>query len=313
VRLLVDATAYAHPPGGSGLRARELYGALAARGDHEIVFCLARETPADLVPPGCEARRLRVRRRRRGARWWGIRPPDDGDLWLTDHFPVHASLPTVLTVHDRGGGRLRRRLMQRQMRRAAAVVAVSETVRAAWGFDLRVVPNGVRPPDPLPQVEPGRHLLAVDPGLRHKGIARARRLAADAGLELVEVGRGARWLGREEWWRELARAAAVLCPSDEEGFGMVPLEALCLGRPVLCSDIAAHREVCGDAAWLVARDDPQGWRLALEVALRAPPERLERGRQRAREWTWEGAAARLDAVLKAVGPPGTPRDPALSR
>lgn len=44
-------------------------------------------------------------------------------------------------------------------------------------------------------------------------------------------------------------AQALINPSLYEGFGIPNLEAMSLGCPVVCSDIAVFREVCGDAAW----------------------------------------------------------------
>lgn len=43
-------------------------------------------------------------------------------------------------------------------------------------------------------------------------------------------------------------AELVVIPSFYEGFGLVGLEAMSLGKPVVCSDIPALREVFGPAA-----------------------------------------------------------------
>ena len=42
-------------------------------------------------------------------------------------------------------------------------------------------------------------------------------------------------------------AEALVFPSNYEGFGFPPLEAMQCGTPVIASDIAAHRWVLGDA------------------------------------------------------------------
>jgi hypothetical protein len=292
VRWVVNATAYGDPPGGAGVRARGLFGAV--RG-HDLLFLLAEDTPLSVVPPGAEVRRLPVRAARPRRRWLSLRLPREGDVLFTDHYPA-AATPTVITLHDRGGGPVRRALVRRHLRRAAAVVAVSAAVRDAWGVRAAVVENGVdAPTGPLPP--PGPHLLLADPGLPHKGAPVAREAARALGLELREVGRGARWLPHDGMMRELGGAAAVLCPSREEGFGMVALEAMAAGRPVVASDLPAHREVLGDVAFYADPRDARAWREAVAAALACGPERLARGLERAARFTWEAAARKLEAVV----------------
>ena len=70
--------------------------------------------------------------------------------------------------------------------------------------------------------------------------------------------------------RELARlmggAAALLSPSLAEGFDLPVVEALALRTPVIASDIAAHRELAGDAATLIDPLDGPAWIAAIERA-----------------------------------------------
>lgn len=295
MRLVVNATAYGAVPGGAGIRARCLFGAL--RG-HEIVFCLAEDTPDSIVPAGAEVRRLPVRAGAPLRRWLRLRLPVDGDLVFTDHYPA-LERPTVVTLHDAGGPWWRRAVIRRHLRGAAAVVAVSRTVRAAWDVDAFVVPNGVRAE--LPEgIAPGRHLLCCDPGLAHKGAATARATARALGLELREVGRGVSWLAHDALLRELAGAAVVLCPAREEGFGLVPLEAMALGRPVVVSDLPAHREVCGEHAFFAPPGDRAAWRAAVDAALNAAPERRAAARAHARTFSWESAANRLEELIATI-------------
>jgi len=293
--LVINATSYGDPPGGAGLRARKLFGAL--RG-HELVFLLARDTPDWIAPPGAELRRLPVQASAPLRRWMRLRLPVEGDLLFCDHYPA-AALPTVITLHDCGGGPLRKAMIRRHLARAAAVVAVSRTVKAAWGVDATVIPNGV---DAAPVLEAGSHLLLCDPGLVHKGARLARAVARLLGLELREVGRGVAWLGHAELVRELARAAVVLAPSVREGFGMVPLEAMAAGRPVVVSDIPAHREVLGADAFYAPLGNASAWCDAVRAALACPRERLDRGRAHALRFTWERAASGLEALISRRGP-----------
>jgi len=298
MRLLVNVTSCGAVPGGAGLRARHLYGALHARGEHEIVFLLAADSDPSIVPPGVESRTLPVRARDRVQRWLRLRLPDDGDVLLTDHYPA-IDMPTHITLHDLGGPPWRRALIRRHLQRAAGVIAVSETVRAAWRVDASLVPNGVSLAPP--HAEPGEHLLLCDPGLPHKGASVARAVAERLGRELREVGRGVRWLPQAELRDELARARVVLCPARAEGFGMVALEALAVGRPVVASDIPAHREVCGDAALYAPVDDIDAWCEAVQTALLAASLGGDgaRGREWAARWSWDASAEALSRHLRA--------------
>lgn len=295
MRLVVNATGYGAQPGGAGVRARCLFGAL--RG-HEIVFCLAQDTPGSVVPAGAEIRRLPVRAGAPLRRWLRLRLPADGDIVFTDHYPA-LERPTVITLHDTGGPWWRRALVRRHLRGAAAIVAVSRTVRTAWGVDAVVVPNGVGAEPPV-GVAPGRHLLCCDPGLAHKGVETARATARALGLPLREVGRGVSWLAHDALLRELAGAAAVLCPARKEGFGLVPLEAMALGRPVVVSDLPAHREVCGEHAFFAPPGNRKAWRAAAEAALSASPGRLAAARAHARAFSWERAASRLAELIATI-------------
>jgi len=72
-----------------------------------------------------------------------------------------------------------------------------------------------------------------------------------------------------EMVRLLRGARAVLLPSFAEGFGFPVIEALALGVPVLCSDIAALHETGGDIPEFFDPLDGPGWRAAI-LAYAAP-------------------------------------------
>lgn len=281
MRLLVNATAYGAEPGGAGIRARELFGALVG---HEIVFLLAEDTNPEVVPPGAITRVLPVRAKRRLRRWMNLRLPTDGDVLFTDHYPA-SDLPTVITLHDRGGPAWRRAAIRKHLRRAAHVIAVSETVRAAWGVAASVILNGADPVAPQPVED---HLLVCDPGVVHKQVGIAREVASKLGLPLREIGRGVGWLPHAEMRREIARARVVLCPASEEGAGMVPVEALASGRPVVVSDIDAHREVCKSAASFA--NTIEEWCAAVSAAWNAPAPSFDPPR-------WNDSAHLLETLL----------------
>jgi glycosyltransferase involved in cell wall biosynthesis len=72
----------------------------------------------------------------------------------------------------------------------------------------------------------------------------------------------------------LQGARALLLPSFAEGFGFPLIEALQLGLPALCSDIAALRETGGTVAEFFDPLDGPGWRAAiLDYAAAGSPRR----------------------------------------
>lgn len=103
----------------------------------------------------------------------------------------------------------------------------------------------------------------------------------------------------------VATATAVCMPSRYEGFGLPVLEALAAGRPVLASDIDAHRAVAGDHATLldIACDDAiERWADAIEaVSASAPDAAIEQARRsHARRFTWARSAQAHVEVYRAA-------------
>lgn len=58
-------------------------------------------------------------------------------------------------------------------------------------------------------------------------------------------------------------AQAVVVPSKYEGFGLPALEAASRGKPIICSDISALREVMGDAAIYCEINNTESWSNAI--------------------------------------------------
>ncbi len=100
----------------------------------------------------------------------------------------------------------------------------------------------------------------------------------------------------------LARAAALLVPSLDEGFGLPVVEAMSHGTPVVVSDVAALVETAGGAAEIVPAGDAGA--LALAATRAADPARRGElsvsGRAVAAGHTWTAAAAALWDLLRAV-------------
>ena len=100
-----------------------------------------------------------------------------------------------------------------------------------------------------------------------------------------------------------AAAACLAYPSQEEGFGFPPLEAMSCGTPVVALRTGSLPEVVGDAGLLVESSSVRKLADALEGLV--ADERLwealrQRGLKRARQFRWEETAAKTLAVYQRM-------------
>ncbi len=98
-------------------------------------------------------------------------------------------------------------------------------------------------------------------------------------------------------------ATALVLPSLHEGFGLPVLEAMAAGTPVIASNAGALPEVAGDTAILVDPLDVTALAQALRrVATDRPLQESlrERGRARARQFTWSRNAARTAEIYRSI-------------
>jgi phosphatidylinositol alpha-mannosyltransferase len=225
-------------------------------------------------------------------------------------------------------------------RRIAAAVAVSE---AAAEFVARVVPepveivpNGVEvgrfadPGPPADGLPAGRRVLWVNRLDPQKGFPIAVRAFGRLAAELDDVvlvvagdgsDRDALGLLEESHRRRVAmlgsvphdrlpayHAAAdafVSAATGQESFGIVLVEAMAAGLPVVATDIAGYREVVreGVEGLLVPPNDPGALAAALRRVL-TEDELAARlgsaGRDRARDFDWGVVVPRLEAIYKGV-------------
>jgi glycosyltransferase involved in cell wall biosynthesis len=251
--------------------------------------------------------------------------------WL-DGAMLRCPVPMVVTLHDlvplkrrgeylRSGLRFKLRYLavQRATRVIAPTNTVAEEAVEALGIPrerIAVIPEAAAPElhtRPAEEVEavrkryglPKTYLLWVgrlttpDPRKRVAALVRAPRR-----MPLVLVGATGSWarglpgvtltgaLGDDELAAIYSGAHALVFPSDDEGFGLPPVEALACGTPVAASDVPAVREVLGGRAILRSVDDLDGLVAAAEAASRpAPPPPA---------WTWVDAAAATWEVYSQV-------------
>ena len=221
------------------------------------------------------------------------------------------------------------------VRRASAVITVSNAARddltAALGIApglVHVTHNGIEPRFFEARAAEGPrapYLLAVgtlEPRKNLPVLLEAfRQLRADSrDLQLVLVGRQG-WtdplpigdlaahvrltgpLPDSELPELYAGAACFVLPSLYEGFGLPLAEAMAAGVPAVASDIAALREVGGDAVRYARVSDATAFAEAIRVTLDRRDEAAAmaaRARERARRFTWEACARATLSTYRAV-------------
>lgn len=98
----------------------------------------------------------------------------------------------------------------------------------------------------------------------------------------------------------MARAEALVFPSEYEGFGAPLVEAMALLTPVVCSDAAGVREVVADAAVVVDEPTPVAWAAGVIDAIADRDQLVERGARRREAFTLETSGRALAAAYRAA-------------
>jgi phosphatidyl-myo-inositol alpha-mannosyltransferase len=255
-----------------------------------------------------------------------------------------ATAPVVATFHaysDRSRlMELAGPVLRSVHRRIAASIAVSAAAAAfvarAVRAELEIVPNGLDVerfagggprPDGLPE---GRLVLWVNRLDPQKGFPVAVRAFARIAAELKDVHLVVAGEGRDRAATQLlsdaerrrivmlgsvphdrlpayhATADAFVSPATgQESFGIVLVEAMAAGVPVVASDIPGYREVVRDGidGLLVAPNNPEALARALLRVLTEPElaSALARsGRERAATFSWGVVAPRIEAIYERV-------------
>ena len=153
----------------------------------------------------------------------------------------------------------------------------------------------------LALLPPGRGVELRLVGEDWGGAALVRRLAADLGVghRVAVVGP----VPRSQLLEEYANADLLVLPSLFEPFGIVLLEAMAAGLPVIASRVGGVPEVVvdGETGLLVEPGDPSELasallRLADDLGLRV---RMgARGRDRSRSYAWDALVPRVIAVYR---------------
>jgi phosphatidylinositol alpha-mannosyltransferase len=225
-------------------------------------------------------------------------------------------------------------------RRIAAPIAVSSAAAQFLGRaipgEVEIVPNGVdverfaRPRGVAEGLPEGRRVLWANRLDPQKGFPVAVRAFARLAGEFEDVSLVVAGDGRDRdaigLLSERDRSRVVMLgavPNDDlppyhaaadafvapalgqESFGIVLVEAMAAGVPVVASDIPGYREVVRDGidGLLVRPREPSALAAALRRVLVEPElsSRLARGgRERAREFSWDVVAPRIEAIYERV-------------
>ncbi|RCG26031.1 glycosyltransferase family 1 protein [Streptomyces diacarni] len=146
---------------------------------------------------------------------------------------------------------------------------------------------------------PGGPALDRDPEAR-----RLRALARELGVaDRVHLTGG---LGREEVPRLMRAADAVLCPADYEPFGIVPLEAMSCGTPVVATEVGGQRDTVAHrgTGLLVPPQDPAALARAVRTLLAMPARGRAYGASGRRRvlsrYSWERVVSQTEEVYRDV-------------
>lgn len=151
------------------------------------------------------------------------------------------------------------------------------------------------------EVAPFELVLTIDPAAQsgqHTAMPpEEKKLLA----ELDGTVRAAGVQSYERTWQLYSDADIFVFPSLVESFGHPLVEAMGAGLPIVASDVAIHREICGDAAEYYPVADAAALaatlrRLMSDVAARQ--QLAARGAQQVQKFFWEDHVARLLAVLR---------------
>lgn len=249
-------------------------------------------------------------------------------LWASGLPPIvgtfHAAADESL------GYRMARPVLDRAARHLSLRTAVSEAARSLahryFPGDYAITPNGVElerfaAADPL-DWGPGRHVLFLGRIERRKGLEvliQAMTRLRDLDVTLVVAGEGpgsrsaaamarsldvrVRFIGRiaEADVPRSYRAAEVYCAPGlgGESFGIVLVEAMASGTPVVCSDLPGFRAVVGEAGIRVPPGDVDGLADGIRAALTDRNEELAaRSIDRAHVFDWKNLVVGVEALYR---------------
>jgi len=233
----------------------------------------------------------------------------------------------------------RRRMEARQiavMHEVDAVVAPSRWqkrmihhVYKQLSTPVRVIPNGVRIYNTLVATPKRARLLYAGRVIRSKGVEEllralriVRKTRHQLGLDiygtgspmymkrlrrlshLLQLDDAVQMLGKcdqHTLQMRMAEYQAVIVPSRTESFGLVALESMAAGTPLIATRVTGMRDfVDRKVATIIPRRTPKGISMAILTALEGAKEterRRQRARTRAKTYRWSNIAQRYQGLF----------------
>ncbi len=244
-----------------------------------------------------------------------------------------SDLPAIATFHASAprsfGYAIARPFLARLARRLKERIVVSHSAKALveryFQGEYHVIPNGVEF-GRLSHGKPQETLKSLKPFVLFLGRAETRKgypilvdamkiLRAEHEVQLVVAGPSrpeilpawAHYLGgvREEDKPDVYATADVYCaPSlGGESFGIVLMEAMAAGAPVVCSDLEAYKEAAGGAAVLAKTSSPVDLAEKLELVLKDKNLQVklrEKGRDRSKQFDWDVLSLEVKELYEAA-------------
>lgn len=245
------------------------------------------------------------------------------------------SKPLIITVHGSDITLLSKNLLAGQvmrfvLKRADRVIAVSNFLKGEvekMGVPqerIDVIYGGVTLSEDSEPFEPdGRVVTFIGSLVPQKGvdvlIAAFKKIETE-NTNLIIVGDGPerrrleamakgniQFLGRRKGIKNVLEKSEVLVlPSKEEGFGLVLLEAMAAGVPVVAANVGGIPEIVADgqSGILVERENIEQLAEAIDRVLQAEELRktlIENGFEKANGFTWEKMGGEIDGLYEDLG------------
>ena len=140
--------------------------------------------------------------------------------------------------------------------------------------------------------------------LRLIGMGRADREAVQERVDRLGLGDRVElmpWLDDDAFVQVFAGAGLVLFPSEFEGFGLPPVEAMRLGIPVVISTDPALLEMAGGHAEVAEDLSPRPLAASIAAAITRTPEQLAAARTHTDSLSWRSMAQTIRTALVDQG------------